>query len=218
MQKQCLDQICIFCWLISCTKMHDMLSPIDDMLIHFIFTGIDGMVVKCCSCVSLLLSSRCCHMWKSSAETFTIKRFPMFKETLMSKFEVWYLGGRWKFDKWHAASCRYPQNMYRFSYSNECCSLLGHINVMVLAGIESGVVRIQTSGDICVGRYTSEVFLICNGHCEVIPARFFAYRAEIHNGGFANGWKGGGMLQNCPFAAWQTWNWVGESPLPWIHP
>ena len=35
----------------------------------------------------------------------------------------------------------------------------GHINVMVLAGVKSGVVRIQTSGDICVGRFTSEIFL-----------------------------------------------------------
>ena len=62
-----------------------------------------------------------------------------------------------------------------------------HIRVMVLAGVESGVVRIQTSGDICVGRFTSEVFLICNEHCEVIPARFFMYKAEVHDGGFANG-------------------------------
>ena len=63
----------------------------------------------------------------------------------------------------------------------------GHINVMVLAGLESGVVRIQTSGDIWVGRFTSEVFHICNEHHEVIPARFFVYRAETHNGGFTNG-------------------------------
>ena len=63
----------------------------------------------------------------------------------------------------------------------------GHIRVMVLAGVESGVVRIQTSSDICVGRFTSEVFLICNEHHEVIPARFFKYKAEVHDGGFANG-------------------------------
>ena len=61
-------------------------------------------------------------------------------------------------------------------------AFLGHINVMMLAGAESGVVRIQTSGDICVGRFTSEVFLICNEHCEVIPAKFFAYRTVIHDG------------------------------------
>ena len=66
-------------------------------------------------------------------------------------------------------------------------ALPGHINIMVLAGVDSGVVRIQTSGDICVGRFTSEVFLIFNEHHEVIPARFFAYRAETHDGGFANG-------------------------------
>ena len=75
-------------------------------------------------------------------------------------------------------------------------ALSGHINVMVLAGVESGVMRIQTSGDICVGRFTSEVFLICNKHHEVIPAGFLAYRAETHDGGFAKGWKGVVMLQN----------------------
>ena len=62
-----------------------------------------------------------------------------------------------------------------------------HINVMVHVGVESGVVRIQTSGNICVGRFTSEVFPICNEHHEVIPARSFAYRAETDDGGFANG-------------------------------
>ena len=72
----------------------------------------------------------------------------------------------------------------------------GHINMMVLAGVESGVVRIQTSGDICVGRFTSEVFLICNKHCEVIPTGFPVYRAETHNGGFSKGWKGVVILQN----------------------
>ena len=63
----------------------------------------------------------------------------------------------------------------------------GHIRVMVLVGVESGVVRFQTSSDICVGRFTSEVFLIFNEHHEVVPARFFMYKAEVHNGGFANG-------------------------------
>ena len=74
-------------------------------------------------------------------------------------------------------------------------ALSGHINVMVLAGVESGVMRIQTSGDICVGRFPSEVFLICNEHCEVIPAVFLAYRDETHDGGFAKGWKSVVILQ-----------------------
>ena len=43
----------------------------------------------------------------------------------------------------------------------------GHISTMVLAGVENGVMRIQTSGDIWVGKFTSNVFLICNEHCEV---------------------------------------------------
>ena len=75
-------------------------------------------------------------------------------------------------------------------------ALSGYINVMVLAGVEIGVMRNQTSGDICVGRFTLEVFLICNKHHEVIPAGFLAYRAETHDGGFAKGWKGVVILQN----------------------
>ena len=65
----------------------------------------------------------------------------------------------------------------------------GHINVMVLAGAESGVMRIQTSGDICVGSFIPKIFLICNKHCVVISAMLLAYRAETHDGGFAKGWK-----------------------------
>ena len=64
-------------------------------------------------------------------------------------------------------------------------ALSRHINMMVLAGVESGVMRIQTSSDICVDRFTSECFLICNKHSEAIPAGFFAYKGETHDGGFA---------------------------------
>ena len=72
----------------------------------------------------------------------------------------------------------------------------GHINMMVLAGAESGVMRIQTAGNIGVGRFASKVFLICNEHCEVISAGLLAHRAETHDGGFASGWKGVVILQN----------------------
>ena len=73
---------------------------------------------------------------------------------------------------------------------------LGHINVMVFAGAASGVVRIQTSGAILVGRFIPDAFCICNEHFKVISAVLFAYRAAIHDGGFAKGWKGVVMLQN----------------------
>ena len=63
----------------------------------------------------------------------------------------------------------------------------GHISQMVLAGAESGVMRIQTSGDIWVGKFTSDVFLICNEHWEVISAVLLAYRAVTQDGGFAKG-------------------------------
>ena len=63
----------------------------------------------------------------------------------------------------------------------------GHINVMVFTGAVIGVVRIQTSGGICVGRLVTEALSICNEHFEVISAVLFAYKAAIQDGGFANG-------------------------------
>ena len=75
-------------------------------------------------------------------------------------------------------------------------AISGHISMMVLAGVESGVMRIQTSGDICVDKFTSEVFLICNEHCEVISAGLLANRAATHDGGFTKGWKGVVILKN----------------------
>ena len=80
----------------------------------------------------------------------------------------------------------------------------GHIRVIMLAGAECGVVRIHTFGAICDGMFTSNVFLTCSEHCEEMLSWFLMYKAEVHGGGFASGWKGVGMLQNCPFAAWQT--------------
>ena len=65
----------------------------------------------------------------------------------------------------------------------------GQIRVMVLSDAEGGVVRIQTFHAICDNMLTYEVFLTCNKHCEEILARFFAYKAEAHVGGFASGWK-----------------------------
>ena len=90
-------------------------------------------------------------------------------------------------------------------------AFLGHINVMVFAEAASGVVRIQTSGAIWVGRFIPDVFHICNEHFKVISAVLLAYRAAIQDGGFAKGGKGMVMLQNWPFASQKTQNWVVES-------
>ena len=73
-------------------------------------------------------------------------------------------------------------------------AFLGHINIMVFAGAASWVVRIQTSGDIWVGKFTSGTFHICNEHCEVISAVLLAYRAVIQDGGFAK------RLKRCGYA------------------
>ena len=63
----------------------------------------------------------------------------------------------------------------------------GHISMMVLAGVESGIMRIHTSGDIWVGKFTSDAFDICNEHCKVISAVLLAYRAVTQDGGSAKG-------------------------------
>ena len=63
----------------------------------------------------------------------------------------------------------------------------GHINAMVFTGAAIGVVRIQTSGAIWVSKLVIDAFCICSGHFEVISTVFFAYKAAIQDGGFANG-------------------------------
>ena len=60
-----------------------------------------------------------------------------------------------------------------------------HVNVMVFNGAVTGVVRIQTSGAIWVGRSVAEALHICNEHLEVISTLLFAYRAAVQDGGFA---------------------------------
>ena len=79
-----------------------------------------------------------------------------------------------------------------------------HINVMVFVGAVTGVVRIQTSGAIWVGRFVAEALHICNEHLEAISTLLFTYRAAIQDGGFANGRQGVVMLQNWSLASWQA--------------
>ena len=62
-----------------------------------------------------------------------------------------------------------------------------HVNVMVFDGAVTGVVRIQTSGVIWVGRLVAEALHICNEHLEVISTLLFTYRAAVQGGLFANG-------------------------------
>ena len=69
----------------------------------------------------------------------------------------------------------------------------GQIRLIVFAGAESGVVRIQAFGAICDGMLSCEVFLTCNKHHAEMLVRFIVHKAEVHSGGFANGCKGVGM-------------------------
>ena len=66
----------------------------------------------------------------------------------------------------------------------------GHIKVTVLIGAVVSVVSIQTSGVIWVGRLV--VVVLCNykEHLEAMPVLLFVYRAAMHVGGLASGWKG----------------------------
>ena len=65
--------------------------------------------------------------------------------------------------------------------------LSGHINVMVFVGAVTGVVSIQTSGAIWVGRLVVEALHICNEHLEAISTLLLAYRAAMQGGGLASG-------------------------------
>ena len=58
---------------------------------------------------------------------------------------------------------------------------------MVLVGVIAGIVSIQTSGAIWVGRLVVVVLHICKEHLEAIPTLLFAYRAAMQVGGLANG-------------------------------
>ena len=50
------------------------------------------------------------------------------------------------------------------------------INVKVFSGTVTGIVRIQTSGAIWVGRVVAEALHTCNEHFAVISIVLFAYK------------------------------------------
>ena len=89
--------------------------------------------------------------------------------------------------------------------------LSGHINVIVFVGAGTGVVSIQTSGPIWVGKLVVVVLHIYKEYVEAMPVLLLVYRAAMQDGGLASGWKGVVMLQNCPLASWHAWNCVVES-------
>ena len=63
----------------------------------------------------------------------------------------------------------------------------GHIKVTVLIGAVAGVVSIQTSGVIWVGRLVVIVLHNCKEHLEAMPVLPLVYRAAMHVGGLASG-------------------------------
>ena len=70
-----------------------------------------------------------------------------------------------------------------------------HINVMVFVGAVTGVVRIQMSGVIWLGRLVVEALCICSEHLEAISTLLLTYRAAMQDGGLASGQKGVVMLK-----------------------
>ena len=77
----------------------------------------------------------------------------------------------------------------------------GQMRVIVVVTAEGAVVKIQKCGPSCEGILASEVFLIHNEHLVEILAVFLVYKAVMQDGGFAIGWNGVGLFQNCPFAS-----------------
>ena len=171
----------------------------------------EGIVVRFCSCLSLLLLPRCCHIWKSCAEMFSMWRFAILRDMLTSKVGVSYLGGREKFDEVALQAVGSFSMCIGFWVGTVSMGFSRHINVMVFVGAVTGVVKIQTSGATLVGRLEIEALHICKEHLEAISTLLFAYRAAMQDGGLANGWRGVVMLQNCPLASWHAWNSVMES-------
>ena len=97
-------------------------------------------------------------MQKSSDEILIILRIAISKEMFTSKLESWYVGGRWKCDD-IALQAGSILNMWMdFSTLMNITAFPGQIRVMVLAGIENAVIRIQTFGAIWDGMLTSAVF------------------------------------------------------------
>ena len=72
----------------------------------------------------------------------------------------------------------------------------GQMSVIPVNSIIVAEVSIHTFGAICVGMFTPLAFLICSEHLFSIPALFFAYIAETHDGGFISDWRGALILQN----------------------
>ena len=62
----------------------------------------------------------------------------------------------------------------------------GHIRVTVLIEAVAGVVGIQTSGVIWVGRLVVVVLHNCKEHLEAMPVLLFVYRAAMHVVGLAS--------------------------------
>ena len=90
------------------------------------------------------------------------------------------------------------------------------MRVIVAAAAEGATVKIQTVGASWEGMLTFEDFLICKEHQAEILAVFLAYKAVMQDGGFASGWNGVGMVQNCPFGSWQILNCRGKISIAMV--
>ena len=110
-------------------------------------------------------------------------------------FQVWSLKpwGQVKVDDIALQAVGTVNMWMGFSTLMNIVAFPGKIRVIVLASAESGMLRTQTFGAICDSMLTSKDFLTCNKHHAEMLARFLVYKAEVHIGGFVNGWKGVGM-------------------------
>ena len=59
-----------------------------------------------------------------------------------------------------------------------------------------------------------DILCNCKEHLAVMLGLLLAFRAAMHVGGLARGWKGVQMWQNCPLACWHVSNCVLDSSNP----
>ena len=164
------------------------------------------MLVKWWSWVPVQWSSRCCHILNFGDEIFILLRFTVLRDMLIVILWVSYHDGRSKcFDV-----ALHPSGSQRMWMGICVVMSLGAVSrQMSIIAVDTAVgaeVSIHTFGAIDVGMLTLLAFLICSEHCFSIQALFFVYIAVIHDGGFATGWRGALILQNCPLACWHTLN------------
>ena len=168
------------------------------------------MLDKWWSWISFQWSSKCCHMWKSNDDMWTMLRFAMSREMLIANVWCSYHGGKGKCgDVALQAGASHKMWMGFCTVINFVVSP-GQMRVIPGVTVEDAEVSIYTFGAIDEGMLMLWAFLICSRHLVVMLTVFLVYRAVMQNGGLASSWRGALILQNCPLVFLHMLNWWYE--------